>query len=143
MSGSIEVGQTWQRGADGGRVRVTSVDAEAVCFRGPDGSGVSSVVGFLRWYQHKPTIPLRIRVGVTADGTWLAMGSNAPARVETQAAQADLAIQEGLQEEVSAPVVAWHWITAEVPMPETEHGDVAGEVEQPCAGMPSDQKGSE
>ena len=41
------------------------------------------------------------------------------------------------------PVVAWHWITAEVPMPETEHGDVAGEVEQPCAGMPSDQKGSE
>lgn len=39
------------------------------------------------------TIPLRIRVGVTADGTWV-------------------------------------WITAEVPMPEVEQGEVAGEVER-------------
>lgn len=29
----------------------------------------------------------------------------------------------------SGPVIAWHWVTAEVPMPEVEQGEVAGEVE--------------
>lgn len=124
MSGPIEVGQTWQRLDGGGRVRVTSVDAEAVCFRGPGGSGVSSVVGFLRWYQHKPTIPLRIRVGVTADGEYLAGGTN-----DTVTPLTDEQLSQSIAEAISAPVVAWHWITAEVPMPETEQGETKGEVE--------------
>ena len=86
----------------------------------------------------KPTIPLRIRVGVTADGTWVAFGME---RRAAEGWEIDALVDELVHEVgVRAPVVAWHWITAEVPMPETEQGDVAGTVEQPCAGMPSDQK---
>lgn len=68
----------------------------------------------------KPTIPLRIRVGVTADGKWSAIGH--------------CRIQDGNDPIIAGafpgdPVVAWHWITAEVPMPEVEHGEVKGTVE--------------
>ena len=82
----------------------------------------------------KPTIPLRIRVGVTADGKWSAFGGTAGHMSPTDVVGEDIGDH--------GPIVAWHWITAEVPMPETEQGDVAGTVEQPCAGMPSDQKGA-
>ena len=72
----------------------------------------------------KPTIPLRIRVGVTADGTWIARGTNIEgAAIEEPTDHALRALSYG-------PVVAWHWITAEVPMPEVEQGEVAGEVER-------------
>lgn len=86
----------------------------------------------------KPTIPLRIRVGVTADGEYLAGGTN-----DTVTPLTDEQLSQSIAEAISRPIVAWHWVRAEVPMPETEQGDVAGTVEQPCAGMPSDQKGSE
>lgn len=113
MIGPIEVGQTWMRLEDGAEVRVTRADGHDVCFSGRGGVGVSSVDGFLRWYRHKPTvkptIKLRIRVGVTADGAWLASDSS-----------------ESL---ISGPFVAWHTIVAEVPMPETEQGETRGEVE--------------
>lgn len=72
------------------------------------------------------TIKLRIRVGVTADGTWIAFNSNHgdAVNMETQEATAQRMISD------AGPIVAWHWITAEVPMPEVEQGEVAGEVER-------------
>lgn len=76
----------------------------------------------------KPTIKLRIRVGVTADGTWLAIGSNLPDMIKAED-ERDAAFQQTLREDGAGPVAAWHWITAEVPMPEVEQGEVAGEVE--------------
>ena len=69
----------------------------------------------------KPTIKLRIRVGVTADGQYLAAGSNDPLDAKRD-------ITATLAECIDA--VAWHWITAEVPMPDVEQGEVAGEVER-------------
>ena len=84
----------------------------------------------------KPVIPLRIRVGVTADGTWSAFGRSFGGTAGY------MSPTDVVAEDVSdfGPVVAWHWVTAEVPMPETEYGDVTGEVEQSCEGMSSDQK---
>ena len=86
----------------------------------------------------KPTIKLRIRVGVTADGKWSAFGRSIGGTA------GHMSPTDVVGEDIGdhGPIVAWHWIRAEVPMPETEQGDVAGTVEQPCAGMPSDQKGS-
>ena len=86
----------------------------------------------------KPTIPLRIRVGVTADGKWSAFGRSIGGTA------GHMSPTDVVGEDIGdhGPIVAWHWVRAEVPMPETEQGDVAGTVEQPCAGMPSDQKGS-
>lgn len=70
------------------------------------------------------TIPLRIRVGVTADGKWSAFGrqNGEPSMSPTDIVAEDL--------EGHGPIAAWHWITAEVPMPEVEQGEVAGEVER-------------
>jgi len=84
----------------------------------------------------KPTIPLRIRVGVTADGKWSAFGRSIGGTA------GHMSPTDVVGEDIGdhGPIVAWHWITAEVPMPETEQGDVAGTVEQSCAGMSSDQK---
>lgn len=76
----------------------------------------------------KPTIKLRIRVGVTADGTWLAMGSNLPDMIKAED-ERDAAFQQALREDGAGPVVAWRWITADVPMPEVEQGETKGEVE--------------
>jgi len=80
----------------------------------------------------KPTIPLRIRVGVTADGKWSAFGGTAGHMSPTDVVGEDIGDH--------GPIVAWHWHRAEVTMPETEQGDVTGEVEQSCEGMSSDQK---
>ncbi len=87
----------------------------------------------------KPTIKLRIRVGVTADGKWSAFGRSIGGTA------GHMSPTDVVGEDIGdhGPIVAWHWVRAEIPMPETEQGDVAGEVEQPCAGMPSDQKGVE
>lgn len=72
------------------------------------------------------TIPLRIRVGVTADGNWSAFGRS----IGVTAGHIYMSPTDVVGEDIGdhGPIVAWHWITAEVPMPETEHGDVAGEV---------------
>ena len=70
----------------------------------------------------KPTIKLRIRVGVTESGEWMAIGGN------IGAGDHDTAFKLG--EHVSGrSFIAWHWITAEVPMPEVEQGETKGEVE--------------
>lgn len=70
----------------------------------------------------KPTIKLRIRVGVTADGRWSARGGEA---------DESMVADDVWSEDPSAcGIVAWHWITAEVPMPEVEQGELAGEVER-------------
>jgi hypothetical protein len=131
VSGPIEVGQRWFRTVDGERdacevVRVT--DAGRVEHRFPN----SSVAFFLSEDRFRATyqraIPLRIRVGVTADGTWLAMGSNLPDMIKAED-ERDAAFQQALREDGAGPVVAWHWITAEVPMPETEQGETKGTVE--------------
>ena len=86
----------------------------------------------------RPTIKLRIRVGVTADGKWSAFGRSIGGTA------GHMSPTDVVGEDIGdhGPIVAWHWVRAEVPMPETEQGDVAGTVEQPCAGMPSDQKGA-
>lgn len=71
----------------------------------------------------KPAIKLRIRVGVTADGHWVSVGADA----ETLGRHdSDSAIET----EAPGPIVAWHWITAELPMPEVEQGETNGEVER-------------
>lgn len=75
----------------------------------------------------KPTIPLRIRVGVTADGKWSAFGRHGSVAPGYYMSATDV-VGEDIGDH--GPIVAWHWITAEVPMPETERGDVAGEVER-------------
>lgn len=72
-------------------------------------------------------IKIRIRVGVTADGHWSCAGGD-PETLGRYTYPDDSVIADDLDSH--GPVVAWHWITAEVPMPETEHGDVAGEVER-------------
>lgn len=84
----------------------------------------------------KPTIKLRIRVGVTADGKWSAFGRSIGGTA------GHMSPTDVVGEDIGdhGPIVAWHWVRAEVPMPETEQGDVAGEVEQSCEGMSSDQK---
>ena len=143
MSGPVEVGQVW-RTPKGTVIRIKSIDADDVTYTHQSEDHT--------WDWHmpmhvlvpqlseradlppNPTIKLRIRVGVTADGEYLAAGSNDPTRSE----KAD--ISDDIADAMGRAIVAWHWITAEVPMPETEHGDVVGEVERSCAGMPSDQK---
>ena len=77
----------------------------------------------------KPTIPLRIRVGVTADGRWIAMGSTFPTAVSGSPGEVEEALTEIAADEDAGPIVAWHWITAEIPMPETEQSEMKGEVE--------------
>lgn len=80
---------------------------------------------FRRWADAlaRPPIPLRIRVGVTADGKWIARGTN------IEGAAIEEPTEHALRTLSYGPVVAWHWITAEVPMPETEHRETRGEVE--------------
>ena len=91
----------------------------------------------------KPTIHLRIRVGVTADGKWSAFGRSIGGTA------GHMSPTDVVGEDIGdhGPIVAWHWVRAEVPMPETEQGDVAGTVEQPIgasiiATMNRLQKGS-
>lgn len=73
----------------------------------------------------EPTIPLRIRVGVTADGKWSAFGRHG------SVAPGYMSPTDVVGEDIGdhGPIVAWHWITAEVPMPEVEQGETKGEVE--------------
>lgn len=73
----------------------------------------------------KPTIRLRIRVGVTADGTYVAHGHGGPS-IEITYTEQQIVCNDL---DGCGPVVAWHWITAEVPMPETEQGETKGTVE--------------
>ena len=93
----------------------------------------------------KPTIHLRIRVGVTADGKWSAFGRS----IGVTDGHIYMSPTDVVGEDIGdhGPIVAWHWVRAEVPMPETEQGDVAGTVEQPIgasiiATMNRLQKGS-
>jgi len=76
----------------------------------------------------KPAIKLRIRVGVTTSGEWSAVGGSKRV-LEAYTYGADISITDDLANVAEEDVVAWHWITAEVPMPEVEQGEVAGEVE--------------
>ena len=73
----------------------------------------------------EPTIPLRIRVGVTADGKWSAFGRSIGGTA------GHMSPTDVVGEDIGdhGPIVAWHWIRAEVPMPEVEQGETKGEVE--------------
>lgn len=72
-------------------------------------------------------VPLRIRVGVTADGHWSSCGaSEQVAKSYTYGAEVN--IEDEVSNCASGPVVAWYWLTGEVPLPVVERGDVLGEV---------------
>ena len=126
MSGPIEVGQRWverEHGLDA--CEVFSVTKQrGVEHRSMDASFSAFLpeAKFREFYRR--VIPLRIRVGVTADGKWSAFGrqNGGPSMSPTDIVAEDL--------EGHGPIAAWHWITAEVPMPEVEQGEVAGEVER-------------
>lgn len=130
MSGPIEVGQRWRcigvpsltvtitETDRGGRIGYRTAGANCTVYGNPDEFGA---------FFHR-VIPLRIRVGVTADGTWFAAGSNAAAFVQDDSNR-DTAIADSLTSAGCGPIVAWHWITAEVPMPDVEQGETCGQVE--------------
>jgi len=130
VSGLIEVGQVWRHEAGEGLVRVIAVSADSVLFRGEECCELEPD-DFRRYYYPepgptKPTIKLRIRVGVTASGAWVAIGEGGrPARMNVP-----YVVEYHLDPQPRDPIVAWHWITAEVPMPDVEQGEVAGEVER-------------
>lgn len=129
MSGPIEVGQRWverEHGLDA--CEVFSVTKQrGVEHRSMDASFSAFLpeAKFREFYRR--VIPLRIRVGVTADGNWSAFGRS----IGVTAGHIYMSPTDVVGEDIGdhGPIVAWHWITAEVPMPETEQGETRGEVE--------------
>lgn len=89
---------------------------------GPVGAGWADALAAAIAEREQDTIPVRIRVGVTADGHYFAVGSDASEFAEP--AELDHVILDGVRN-----IVAWHWITARIPRPQVEHGETAGEVE--------------
>ena len=76
---------------------------------------------------YRQVIPMRIRVGVTADGRWSAIGGDAQT-MEMHSYGADVTIADDVSSTSNGPVVAWHWVTADLPMPDVEQGETQGEV---------------
>lgn len=77
------------------------------------------------------TIDVRIRLGVTAGGEWSACGAS-DAVMAAFTYDADTTIADDLADighPYGGAVAAWHWITARIPKPVVERGNVAGEVE--------------
>lgn len=137
MSGPIEVGQVWRHETGEGLVRVIGASEESVLFLGVGEECCELEPDDFRRYYYpepgptKPTIKLRIRVGVSSSGEWSAVGGSMRV-LGSYAYGADTSIRDDLANVSEEDVAAWHWITAEVPMPmpELERGEVAGEVER-------------
>ena len=69
------------------------------------------------------TVKLRIRVGVTADGEWIATGASIEGWGDVERA-----IDETHREHGHGEPVAWYWVEAEVPRPVTVDETVEGTV---------------
>lgn len=87
---------------------------------GPVGSGwADALAAAIAEHDQSNTIPVRIRVGVTASGQYFAVGcSDGPVPDLDRVIAAN-----------GRSIIAYHWVTAHIPRPQVEHGETAGEVE--------------